>query len=212
MVDCKSRTGTSARTALDWSWRGTLSGQYACLYGRFFSVSGRSLLRLPCSEFPAHALNNRATSSTASFLYGSNRKYRRRRRSRAWGAAAPICSASGCHGRRDYAVFAIVVTDPSFHDHTNAFVGALIGLWIIVSVSLTGRGFIRPWFEIFARIFGSWLIAIGVLYGASALFQKYPRGPLPEPEPLPDLDRSFPDINRGYGEPGNPSPSLRDPK
>jgi hypothetical protein len=82
---------------------------------------------------------------------------------------------------------AIVVSDPSLHNPTNAIVGISIVFWIVGSVSLTVRPFRRPWFNVFAPILGSWLIAIGALYGAAALIPKR-SVPLMEPMPTPGLD------------------------
>lgn len=68
----------------------------------------------------------------------------------------------------------------------------------------------RNWFDIFARIVGSWLLAIGLLYGGTMLVPK--RRPLPAPPakiiptfnplfPDGDLspDRSHPDVLPGIG-------------
>jgi hypothetical protein len=108
---------------------------------------------------------------------------------------------------------AIVVTDPSLHDTTNAFVGILIGLWIIASVSLTIGAFRRAWFSIFARILGSWLIAIGMLYGSAALLPVHaPPQDLPESALPPEFDKSFPDIDQNGPEPNSAPGSLRNPR
>jgi hypothetical protein len=106
---------------------------------------------------------------------------------------------------------AIVVTDPSLHDRTNAVVGVLIGLWIIISVSLTARGFRRRWFEFCGRILGSWLIAIGLLYGGAALLPERQLPISPELLPRPDLDKSFPDIDRSHGETDSAPKDLQEP-
>lgn len=84
---------------------------------------------------------------------------------------------------------AIVVTDPSLNDSTNRIAGALIGVWIVGAVSLSLRAFRRGWFDIAGRIAGSWLIAIGLLYGGAALLPK-PTPPAPSqqpPEPAPGI-------------------------
>jgi hypothetical protein len=44
----------------------------------------------------------------------------------------------------------------------------LIACWIVGAVILTLRAFRRGWFVIFGRILGSWLFAIGLLYGGAA--------------------------------------------
>lgn len=88
---------------------------------------------------------------------------------------------------------AIVVTDPSLNDSTNSRAGVPIGVWIVGAVSLSLRAFRRGWFDIAGRIAGSWLIAIGLLYGGVAL--------LPErTNPVPSLPRQAPAT-----APGSPS-------
>lgn len=69
------------------------------------------------------------------------------------------------------AMFAVVIhlTDPSFHDHTIARVGIAVAFWILAAVCLTARAFRQSWFETAGRIFGSWLITIGLLYGGASL-------------------------------------------
>ena len=67
---------------------------------------------------------------------------------------------------------AIKVTDPSLHDPTISVVGVLFAVWIVASVSLTLRAFRREWFVVAGRILGSWLIAIGLLYGGVSLVPK----------------------------------------
>lgn len=54
----------------------------------------------------------------------------------------------------------------------------LAGVWLVLACLLVWRGFARPWFSIPARVFGSWLIAIGTMLGAAQLI---PRPPVPEP-------------------------------
>jgi hypothetical protein len=48
-------------------------------------------------------------------------------------------------------------------------VPVLVAFWIVAAVSLTLRAFRRDWFAIFGRILGSWLLAIGILYGGVSL-------------------------------------------
>jgi hypothetical protein len=67
---------------------------------------------------------------------------------------------------------AIVVTDPSLHDPTNRISGVLIAIWIVSAISLSLRTVRRAWFNVASRIFGSWLIAVGLLYGGATLLPK----------------------------------------
>ena len=64
---------------------------------------------------------------------------------------------------------AIMLTDPSLHDPAFTWTPMLAAFWIVVAVSLTLRAFRRGWFPIFGRILGSWLVAIGLLYGGASL-------------------------------------------
>jgi hypothetical protein len=104
---------------------------------------------------------------------------------------------------------AIKVTDPSLHDATVSVAGLLIGLWIVAGVALTLRGFRRTWFTVAARIYGSWLIAIGLLYGGASLVPKR-QPPLPpaaatmqppDMSALPDETLRIPDSNPSPEEP-----------
>jgi hypothetical protein len=64
------------------------------------------------------------------------------------------------------------LTDPSLHVPAYTWTPVLIAFWIVVAVTLTLRAMRRTWFDIFGRILGSWLIAIGVLYGGASLIPK----------------------------------------
>ena len=90
---------------------------------------------------------------------------------------------------------AIEVTDPEVDDLAIPVAGVVVGIWIVLAVSLTARAFQRGWFSIPARIFGSWLIAIGILYGAASLVPKHqslfssPAASIPNYVQAPGLDR-----------------------
>jgi hypothetical protein len=66
----------------------------------------------------------------------------------------------------------IVLADPSFHDPNFPRGGIVAAIWLIAAVGLTVRALDRPWLKIAARIFGSWLIAIGLMLGTAALVQR----------------------------------------
>ena len=74
---------------------------------------------------------------------------------------------------------AIMLTDPSLHDPAFTWTPVLAAFWIVAAMSLTLHAFRRGWFAIFGRILGSWLIAIGLLYGGAAL------APIVKPAPPP---------------------------
>ena len=112
-------------------------------------------------------------------------------------------------------VFAIRVTDPSLHDWRFPFAGIAIALWIVAAVALTVRAFRRDWFTIPGRILGSWLIAVGLLYGGASLIPK--RNVLPPPPPVapqaapPGFERDIPGViapEQGP-TPGVPPDTLR---
>jgi hypothetical protein len=82
---------------------------------------------------------------------------------------------------------AIEVTDPSLDDVAIPLAGVIVGFWIVAAISLTLRAFRRGWFSIPARILGSWLVAIGLLYGGASLIPKQKSAfPLPA-EPTPNV-------------------------
>jgi hypothetical protein len=128
--------------------------------------------------------------------------------SRAWSWLAPV--AALIVGAM--AALMIKMTDPTLHQPAYTWTPIAIACWIVIAVALTLRGFQRKWIAIFARIFGSWLLAIGLLYGGASLLPKRvsrppvitaPSAPkyaplpgpgsmnpgLPESEPMPFPDR-----------------------
>jgi hypothetical protein len=112
------------------------------------------------------------------------------------------------------AMLALVIkmTDPSLHDAAYTWTPVLVACWIIVAVALTVRAFRRGWFLIFSRILGSWLLAIGILYGGASLIPKRERPPppaievpvSPKPAPVPRVDPASPKLP----VPDQPGPSI----
>jgi hypothetical protein len=78
---------------------------------------------------------------------------------------------------------AIFLTDPSLHDPTFLWASLLAAFWAVATVVLTLQAYWHRWFAIIGRIFGSWLLAIGFLYGGASLL------PILNPAP-PPLDTS----------------------
>ncbi len=85
---------------------------------------------------------------------------------------------------------AITLNDPSFHDRSYPRAAIAAACWLVVAVALTGRPFDRPWLRIGARIFASWLLAIGLLLGGATLAKQFgaydnlsPRRPVPKAPP-----------------------------
>ncbi|MBJ3778045.1 hypothetical protein [Acuticoccus mangrovi] len=98
---------------------------------------------------------------------------------------------------------ATVVSDPSLADPRYVVSGIASGLWVFLIVGLTGQAFKARWFAIAGRIVGSWLVAIGLLFGGAALIPK-PKPPAPPvvpPSVIPSPD-AFPDFG---GMPGVPA-------
>ena len=83
----------------------------------------------------------------------------------------------------------IKLTDPSLHDPAFTWTPVLAGLWIVAAITLTVRAFRQHWFSVFGRVFGSWLMAIGLLYGGAALVPKHE--PLLQMTPTPEFVRPF---------------------
>jgi len=92
---------------------------------------------------------------------------------------------------------AIMLTDPSLHDPAFTWTPVLAAFWIVAAVSLTLQALRRGWFPILGRILGSWLVAIGLLYGGASLL------PILRPPPPPtdtsqestrgaEMDRTIP--------------------
>ncbi len=109
------------------------------------------------------------------------------------------------------AMLALVIklTDPSLHAPAYTWAPLLLACWIIAAVTLTLRAFRQRWFAVFGRILGSWLLAIGLLYGGAALLPKRAPPPpavapaaSPENAPLPGFDRTIP----GLPAPAQPAP------
>jgi len=157
-----------------------------CIGIVFGFVAHKELLE-PLTKMPQAATHHFLTGPIASIAVGLALIPPAR-----WRAAVlPLLAfIAGC-----MLALAIVVTDPSLDDPTNRIAGVTIGLWVVVVVMLTLRAFHRPWFAVFSRILGSWLIAIGLLYGGVALMPRKappPPPPIPDLNPLPDFDRSRP--------------------
>ena len=68
--------------------------------------------------------------------------------------------------------FGIIVTDPSLNDPTYARFGVLTSLAIIAAAAVCFAVLRGRLLETGSRIVGSWLIAIGLLYGAAALSKR----------------------------------------
>ena len=66
----------------------------------------------------------------------------------------------------------IALTDPTLNSREVSIVGVALGLWVVAVTALSGQAFYRSWFPIALRILGSWLLAIGLLYGGASLVKR----------------------------------------
>jgi hypothetical protein len=111
---------------------------------------------------------------------------------------------------------AIGLTDPTLHDPALTYTGVLVSMWAVVSVGLCLRRFYRKWFVICGRIAGSWLLAIGLLYGGTALVVPPRNAPSPAAGPQIPGSTAFPDQGDPFADPsqndgpGNQHPSPLD--
>jgi len=99
---------------------------------------------------------------------------------------------------------AIMLTDPSLHDPIFTWTPLLAAFWIVLALAMTLRVFRQPWFSIFARILGSWLIAIGLLYGGAEL----KRVLKPPPPPTDTSQESTRGAEMQRAAPGAPPPET----
>lgn len=82
----------------------------------------------------------------------------------------------------------IKLVDPSFHD-PDFLRGALAAsLWLVAAVGLTVHLISGRWLGIAVRIFGSWLVAIGLMLAASMLVPRPATGAAP-PQPAQGVER-----------------------
>jgi hypothetical protein len=73
------------------------------------------------------------------------------------------------------------LNDPSVEQWYYSAGAVLAGLWLVFPPLITWRHFERPWLVVPSRIFGSWLIAIGVMLAGVQLIPR----PAPPPPPAP---------------------------
>jgi hypothetical protein len=72
------------------------------------------------------------------------------------------------------ASFALAVgfSDPSFHDRAYLPWAFVTTVWVLLAASLVTSALTAPWTMIATRVFGSWLLAIGALYGGAYMASK----------------------------------------
>jgi hypothetical protein len=74
---------------------------------------------------------------------------------------------------------AIFLSTPTLDDPVLTWAQLLAAVWIVATVAMTTRAFRRQWFAVFGRILGSWILAIGLLYGAASLVPVFNPPPAP---------------------------------
>ena len=74
----------------------------------------------------------------------------------------------------------INMSDPTVEESMFALGAVACGIWLVAGPLLLWRRFAQPWFLIAGRIFGAWLIAVGLMLGALHLI---PPPDLAEPPP-----------------------------
>ncbi|GEO85192.1 MULTISPECIES: hypothetical protein [Alphaproteobacteria] len=89
---------------------------------------------------------------------------------------------------------ATLLGDPTLHARSYLPSALAVEAWLIVSIAFLVSGFYRPWLAIAVRIFASWLIAIGLLYGGAYVASKRTA---PEPPPFPAMSGA--DEDEGFG-------------
>ena len=67
---------------------------------------------------------------------------------------------------------AIRLSDPSLHDWRYPPLAMLLSVWLVFAIAGLARLVNAPWSLIAARVFGSWLLAIGALYGGAYMAAK----------------------------------------
>lgn len=84
----------------------------------------------------------------------------------------------------------ITLTDPTMNSRTVSVVGVALGLWVVVVATLSATAFYRAWFPVALRIIGSWLLAIGLLYGGASLVKRPALPSLPDEKLLAPIQRN----------------------
>jgi hypothetical protein len=74
---------------------------------------------------------------------------------------------------------AVFLADPSMHDPLFIWTPLLAAVWVVAALALTINAFRQRWVMIFARIYGSWLVTIGLLFGGTSLELNFKPPPPP---------------------------------
>ncbi|NML74765.1 hypothetical protein HHL25_11575 [Rhizobium sp. S-51] len=93
--------------------------------------------------------------------------------------AVPLCALAGAA-----LAIATLLADPTLHASSYLPATFAAQVWLVAALAAIVAAFDRPWLSVATRIFASWLVAIGLLYGGAHLAAR--RIAL-EPPPFPTL-------------------------
>ncbi|TFF24854.1 hypothetical protein E3C22_05530 [Jiella endophytica] len=82
----------------------------------------------------------------------------------------------------------IRLLDPTLHEPKITMTGLLVAALLAAAVAITLARFRGPWMFVAAPILGSWLVAIGLLYGGAYIAARSPALVLPPPAASADPD------------------------
>jgi hypothetical protein len=100
---------------------------------------------------------------------------------------------------------AIFLADPSSRDPLFIWTPLLAAFWLVGALALTLQSLRQRWLPIFGRILGSWLVAIGLLYGGTSLALNF------NPPPPPTDTSQESTRGRELGQSQNVPPAPRRP-
>jgi hypothetical protein len=110
-------------------------------------------------------------------------------------AAAPVVGAM--------LALAIFLADPRMHEPAFVWTPLFAAVWVVAALALTLQAFPARWQTIFARILGSWLVAIGLLFGGTSLELNFK----PPPPPTDTSKESTRGAEQGALPPPQPAPA-----
>ncbi|OLP45764.1 hypothetical protein [Rhizobium oryziradicis] len=87
---------------------------------------------------------------------------------------------------------AVDFSDPTFHDRTYLPWALVTTVWVLLTAGLVAGIFTASWTMIASRVFGSWLLAIGALYGGAYMASKQTELVPPPFVAPPVISGSFP--------------------
>jgi hypothetical protein len=104
---------------------------------------------------------------------------------------------------------AVFLADPCVQDPVFIWTPLLAALWVVAALTLTLNAFRRRWFMIVGRIFGSWLVTIGLLFGGTSLELNF-KPPPPPKNTMQESTRGA-ELLQGKQIPPAPQPTAPSP-